>query len=85
MADKLRECPFCGGRAAIEDVTWEFELMGAYKGKKSWWAVECFDCHARTQAFSIQGKAVEAWQRRCDPYAIDIAKLKKAIMGEEYE
>ena len=64
MADILRECPFCGGRAAIEDVTWEFEMMGANKGKKSWWVIECFDCGARTAAHSDQGKVVKAWQRR---------------------
>ena len=64
MAEVLNTCPFCGGRPAIEDVTWEFELIGANKPKKSWWVVECWDCHARTQPMSIQHKAVELWNRR---------------------
>lgn len=75
MSDiKLKPCPFCGGRPAIEDVTYEFELIGANKPKKSWWVVECWDCHARTQPYSIKGKAVEAWQKRYD--SLMVLKLK---------
>ena len=74
MNIELKPCPFCGGRAAIEDVTWGFELIGANKPKKSWWVVECWDCHARTQPYSIQGKAVEAWQKRND--SLMVIKLK---------
>lgn len=92
MADILRECPFCGGRPAIEDVTWEFELIGANKPKKSWWVVECWDCHARTQPMSIQHKAVELWNRRKareqrseEAYVVDIRDLKKAIVDNPYD
>ena len=88
MADILRNCPFCGGRPAIEDVTWEFELIGANKQKKLWWVIECWDCHARTQPYSIQEKAVEAWQKRYDPLLVlklkdfdkvDIEALKRVL------
>lgn len=74
MNIELKPCPFCGGRPAIEDVTWEFELIGANKQKKSWWVVECSDCHARTQPYSIQEKAVEAWQKRND--SLLVLKIK---------
>lgn len=60
----LRNCPFCGARGAIVDVTWEYELWEANKTGRKWWCVECFGCHARGPEEMTQGKAAEAWNRR---------------------
>lgn len=65
-SEELRPCPFCGGRGAIVDVSWEYELMGAAKGGRKWWNVMCVNCEARTSAEQTQKKAVDAWNRRSD-------------------
>ena len=54
--EKLKPCPFCGGRGQHKDGFsdgWSFDY------------VECFDCGARTNEFyGGSSKAIEAWNRR---------------------
>ena len=62
MVTELSACPFCGHRAAIEDIGWEYRKMGFGTHKK--YVVECWKCHSRTQAYNTVEEAVEAWERR---------------------
>ena len=52
---ELKRCPFCGGKATIDN-----------NGSTVWW-VECNnDCQIQpgTPVFSKPSKAIEAWNRR---------------------
>lgn len=39
--EKLKPCPFCGGKAIIK----------RFANPKHWYCVECEDCHCRTDGF----------------------------------
>lgn len=51
-AQKLRECPFCGGEAET--------LGGAY-----YW-VRCKSCGVETKGFHHKWQAIETWNRRVE-------------------
>jgi len=56
--EKLKPCPFCGGKAEVVD----YGLTGKLK------VVQCSDCGARTRVFDPYIKfgesGIEAWNRR---------------------
>lgn len=58
MADKLKPCPFCGGKPKYVEVT------------GGWCAIVCERCDATTKCFIISSeyaameRAVKAWNRR---------------------
>jgi len=58
MIKELKPCPFCGGKAALED----YGLNGNFK------IVKCLECGARTTLFlknlNLGEDAIEAWNRR---------------------
>ncbi len=50
MTEKLKPCPFCGGKAEIE-------------GERIFW-VSCQECCAESNSFIELEEAIEAWNRR---------------------
>jgi len=57
MKDKLKPCPFCGGKAVYEfyaDEDMDFE----------WHYVICTNCSIKTQEKKIGRDAIKAWNRR---------------------
>ena len=58
MKDKLKPCPFCGGKADLVN----YGLTSRLK------IVQCLDCGARTRVFDPEVKrgesACDAWNRR---------------------
>ena len=63
MSEELKECPFCGGQAELENKCIVFEKVSY---------VICTKCGARTRDFlvstewSSNQKAIEAWNRRTE-------------------
>ena len=65
MTDKLKPCPFCGGKAEIHNCM-EFEndtLALIYSGKSG---VHCSECHCATIPYGSKDEAIEVWNRRAD-------------------
>jgi Lar family restriction alleviation protein len=52
-ADKLKPCPFCGGKADF-DGDEEDEIVWVF----------CEDCRAEINAHSTKKEAIKAWNRR---------------------
>lgn len=61
MTDKLKPCPFCGGEAFTFTMQ---QLKGI--GCDSMTSVVCKKCHAASNHFMDDDKAIEAWNRRVD-------------------
>ena len=60
---KLRECPFCGGKAEVVPHKSFSEALKAWK--VDCYGVECKNCHtAGYQYFGTEKQAIEAWNRR---------------------
>lgn len=63
MTDKLKPCPFCGGKARLICVIKKF-------GRPVGWNVECFSFMHKCCAARIyrrrRKEAIEAWNRRVD-------------------
>ena len=56
MADKLKRCPFCGGSdIRIEKIYDYYEVL-------------CCDCLSRTEEYSTNEEAIEAWNNRPSPW-----------------
>ena len=53
--DKLKPCPFCGGKDTGT-------LTTSYDGY--WYAVFCENCMAQTRKCRQEKDAIEAWNRR---------------------
>lgn len=57
MNDKLKPCPFCGGKAEIYEDT-IIKSLPAY-------SVYCTKCYARTYGlYDKKDDAIESWNRR---------------------
>jgi len=53
---ELKPCPFCGGEAHIYPDDPNFA--------KTWFYVECIDCHANSKLCKTKQGVIEAWNRR---------------------
>ena len=69
MNDKLKPCPFCGGKAQ----RW-YKWGRAYRGYAYWVWVECNICKCRTS-----GTAIYGWEDADDDEMIEIFNTSKAI------
>ena len=56
MSEKLRNCPFCGGKARLNE----------YKDGEVWYEVWCDGCAVRTEQYETEAEAIEKWNRRAD-------------------
>ena len=74
MGEELKECPFCGEKASIQDCS--------YFGSTPMWSAMCDNpkCFAYTEAFKTKKEAVECWNNRS---AEDV--LQKWIAEQEQE
>ena len=64
---KLRECPFCGGKANTHACA-EFDndaLKIIYGGN---YGVHCSECNVATRPYPLEELAIEAWNKRYTPY-----------------
>ena len=57
MSEKLRNCPFCGGKARLNE----------YKDCEVWYEVRCDECAVRTEQYETVDEAVRVWNRRAEP------------------
>jgi len=55
---ELKPCPFCGCSAKV------YSAESWNEGGCFW--VGCFWCHADTDFYSTEAKAIEAWNRRAN-------------------
>ncbi len=53
MTEKLKPCPFCGGKARVKCSI-----------KEDLWGVACYKCECCTKVFFSEEEAIEAWNRR---------------------
>ena len=58
MANELKPCPFCGGKAEVR-----FMCRRPY--------IMCVKCHAQTACYNIYKKAKEAWNKRVAGQQLD--------------
>lgn len=56
MSDKLKPCPFCGGKAEF----FEDEFFCRY-------SVICTECGAKTTVYCVKQDAIDAWNWRIGP------------------
>ena len=74
MPEKLKPCPFCGGRAYLSE-----RISGGYY-------VECESingCLAESGNYDTRGQAIEAWNRRVmDTDELD--RIASALDREDY-
>ena len=68
MMDKLKLCPFCGGKATIHndaiDEHWSPSFCDPDSGGSRHKTVSCHSCHFSIDAYETQIEAIEAWNRR---------------------
>ena len=71
MTDKLKPCPFCGGKAKIythiKATEYKNGVWTEYKPEV--WRVMCdarVDCCALLNKFDTKQEAIEAWNRRAN-------------------
>ena len=62
MAETLKPCPCCGGKAVVDRVGYCYSDTGDHAMDA--WRVSCRSCGARTAEYRSEGGAVEAWNRR---------------------
>lgn len=63
--EKLKPCPFCGGKSEIKE-----RFRRGTANRKMFW-VECNAClvsqyHGDTGGYATKAKAVKAWNRRAE-------------------
>ena len=59
---KLRECPFCGGKAFVTEYLYSCDPTF----HATMYAVECNGCHTTTFEYASKEEAIEAWNRRAE-------------------
>lgn len=58
MSEKLKPCPFCGGKA-------EFVIYwGGFTARRFISVVRCTKCRANSGEWKQKPKAIKAWNRR---------------------
>jgi len=68
--EKLKPCPFCGGRYV------RAQQNGVRpNGSFAWWEVACDDCDIVVRPFDDREQAIGTWNRRA---ALDTLALRKA-------
>ena len=60
MNEKLKHCPFCGGKAQ-----YEYQSDSVADGEH-WVMVQCQSCCANSGYFQSEQSATEAWNTRVD-------------------
>lgn len=80
MNDKLKPCPFCGGKAilsgshTVADETFELRF------------VFCESCCTETRLYSTKQKAIDAWNRRAEPtFTLDELDAIRRMFDEQAE
>ena len=51
MNEKLKPCPFCGGKAYVDDPNYNY-------------VVRCYKCRVSTAWYADKNKALKAWNTR---------------------
>lgn len=79
MNDKLKPCPFCGGKAilsgshTVADETFELRF------------VFCESCCTETRLYSTKQKAIDAWNRRAEPtFTLDELDAIRRMFRDRY-
>ena len=72
MKNKLKKCPFCGGKAQhIAD------------GGDHW--IECKDCKTTSKCYHPEADAIDAWNQRADHISQSVKKVETTFTREEIE
>ena len=73
MSDKLKPCPFCGGRAMLS-------------GCEDWqWTVVCNKCDYLIGDYEPEREAIEAWNLRIEPkFTPDELDAIRRMFAERY-
>ena len=59
MSERLKPCPFCGGKAKLRAFALHFGAEMPYA-----FYVGCDDCEASSNHYDYRKEAIEAWNRR---------------------
>ena len=60
MTDKLKPCPFCGGKAVLSS----WHKSQCMKKGEIRAEVYCYNCVARSSVYRSEAEAIAAWNRR---------------------
>lgn len=73
MSDKLKPCPFCGGRAMLS-------------GCEDWqWTVICNECDSLIGYNETEQAAIDAWNNRVlPPFTLDELDAIRRMFAERY-
>lgn len=62
---KLRECPFCGGKAVVDKHSFYNDKTKGFTDRS--FGVKCYECFAQSyQFYQTEENAINAWNRRVD-------------------
>ena len=74
----LKECPFCGGEASLQE-------RGIEQYGRMYYDVHCLRCGAGTRGYSDENRAAAAWDERLDYKNRDKDRTIKAIQKKYNE
>lgn len=63
--DKLRPCPFCGGKPGLY-LSDPAQFIAEGEPKEPFYSIRCSECMSGTANFFSIQKAAEAWNRRTE-------------------
>ena len=61
MKEKLKPCPFCGGKAELYKVEWKMDKRGV--PSRPYW-IFCTECNIATPSVGTKRAAIKRWNRR---------------------
>lgn len=70
MSEELKNCPFCNGKARIEEE--DYSVL-----------IECVDCYFGIEYFSTKEEAITSWNKRAE--SEEVKQLKENIKDLEHQ
>ena len=61
MTEKLKPCPFCGGKAKLQR-----DVIGLLFKPRLWYSVRCSWCEISTVKSNSRDFVIECWNRRAE-------------------
>lgn len=71
MSDKLKLCPFCGGKAVQSDCGYGVQIL-------------CCDCGAHSGFYPTISLARAAWNKQVSPFTLDELDAIRRMFADRY-